>query len=209
MSNAGLIAQVSTKQKVIAFTFDDGPNAAYTPQILDIFQQIGAKATFFTIGEQIEQHPDLLQEMFRQGHEIGNHTYTHPHLTELDEVDCRNEILRADKLITTILGLKPQVFRPPYFDINQEVYHLLSTEHYSAIGAVNTDSLDWEQPGVQHIVDTTKAAAQPGSILLFHDGYGDRSQTVEAVRQLVSDFTADGYKLVTVSKLLQHTSHYK
>ncbi|WMT40795.1 polysaccharide deacetylase family protein [Paenibacillus sp. D2_2] len=203
MENPLMIGQVNTKEKVIAFTFDDGPNATYTPQILDIFQQAEAKATFFTIGEQIEQNLDLLREMFRYGHEIGNHTYTHPHLTELDEAGYRYEIGQTEKLITEVTGVKPQVFRPPFFDINPEVYRMISALDYSSIGAVNTASLDWEQPGVQHIIDTTKSTAQPGSILLFHDGYGDRTQTIEAVRKLVKDYTANGYKLVTVSQLLQ------
>jgi len=203
MLSTAIINDIVTKEKVIAFTFDDGPNPIYTPQILDIFQQYDSKATFYMIGSQMEQHPELVKEVYKQGHEIGNHTYTHPQLSELNEHDCMHEIIQTENLILDTVGTKPQTFRPPYFDHNEKVEHLICGLGYTMIGAVNGETLDWEQPGIQHIIDKTRETVGPGSILLFHDGFGDRSQSIEAVRILVSELISEGYRLVTVSELLK------
>ncbi len=206
MSSFGIIHEVSTKRKAIAFTFDDGPNPVYTPQVLEIFREAGAKATFFMIGSQMELNPEWVKVAHKQGHEIGNHTYTHPSLPELNKTECREELLRTDKMIKTLVGSSPQVFRPPFFAYNEEVAEVVGEFGYKAIGALNGEATDWEMPGVGHIVDKTREQVRPGSILIFHDGYDDRSQTVEAVRILVSELTAEGYELVTVSELLQSVS---
>lgn len=200
-----VIHVVETKRKAVAFTFDDGPNPLYTPQVLDIFRQAGpkAKATFMLIGTQLEQSPETARQIHEEGHEIANHTYTHPHLTELSEEECREELLRNEELILKTIGVKPKVMRPPYFSYNDEVARIVGELGYLAVaGAVNGEATDWEMPGVQHIVDKTREKVQPGSVLLFHDGYDDRSQTIEAVRILVPELIAEGYELVTVSELL-------
>ncbi|MNP53837.1 hypothetical protein D3C76_1483460 [compost metagenome] len=95
------------------------------------------------------------------------------------------------------------MFRPPYFAYNELVAEVVEELGYKAIGALNGAATDWEMPGVRHIVDKSREQVRPGSILIFHDGYDDRSQSVEAVRILVSELTAEGYELVTVSELLQ------
>ncbi|WP_027091921.1 polysaccharide deacetylase family protein [Cohnella thermotolerans] len=132
---------------------------------------------------------------------IGNHTYTHPYLTRLDEESCRSELLRTHKSIEALAGQPPRSFRPPYFDCDGRVADIAANLGYSVIGAVNGAARDWEQPGVRHIVESSRASVKPGCVLLFHDGFGDRSQTVEAVRQLVTELAAEGYELVTVSEL--------
>lgn len=196
-----IINGFSVKEKAIAFTFDDGPNSQYTPEILDIFRKNQGKATFFMIGEQMVKSPEIVKAVHREGHEIGNHTWTHPYLTQLSKEDCLNEILQTEQLITDMIGQKPALLRPPYFDYNEQVADIAKGRNYKVIGAVNAAATDWELPGVEHIVTKTKEAATPGSHLLFHDGFGDRSQTVEAVRQLVTEFKEQGYRLVTVSEL--------
>lgn len=190
-----------TDQKAVAFTFDDGPNPQYTPQVLDIFRQASGKATFFMLGNPMEKYPEIVQAVHEQGHEIGNHTYSHSFLTKLEEQECLDEILKMQALITETTGSKPAVLRPPYFDCNEKVAALAGSLDYMLIGAVNGGARDWEQPGVQHIIDATLEQVEPGSILLFHDGFGDRSHTIEAVRQLVKTLSGDGYQLVTVSTL--------
>lgn len=200
--NAAIIHEVSTEGKAVAFTFDDGPNPVYTPQILEIFREAGARATFFMIGEQMEANPDVVRAVHAEGHEIGNHTYSHPALPEIGEASCRDELARTEVLIEGIIGRKPWVFRPPYFAYDEMVETVAGEFGYEVIGAVNGAAKDWGMPGVDHIVGTTREVLRPGSILLFHDGYEDRSRTVEAVRILVSELREKGYDLVTVSELL-------
>jgi peptidoglycan/xylan/chitin deacetylase (PgdA/CDA1 family) len=189
-------------QKAVAITFDDGPNPIYTPQLLEIFSEAGGKATFFMIGKQISAAPALVQKVAELGHEIGNHTYTHPKLSELSQEDCLEEIERTERLIEDLIGLKPVVFRPPYLDYNEDTISVMQQKGYPMIGAVNLEAQDWEMPGIDHILTKSRDCVGNGRIFIFHDGYGDRSQTIEAVRRLVSELTFEGYKLVTVSELL-------
>lgn len=198
-----VLNSVFVTEKAVAITFDDGPNPQYTTELLSIFRDEQVKATFFMIGEQIKKAPDVARMVHEEGHEIGNHTFTHPYLTQLELSDCLEEIRKTDELIEQTIGVKPRVFRPPYLDFNPEVSKVIQEFDYSVIGAVNTEAMDWEQPGVQHIFEKSLKAVRPGSVLIFHDGFGDRSQTVEAVRQLVVHLKGEGYQLVTVSKLLK------
>lgn len=203
MSSYQVINEVSLREKAVAFTFDDGPNPIYTPQVLEIFQEVQGKATFFMIGTQIEKSLETAKSVHEQGHEIGNHTYSHPHLPELSSEEVRREMQLTEELIQQVTGAKPKVYRPPYIDTSEEVAAITAGEFgYPAIGAVNGAATDWEMPGVAHIVEKTREQICPGSILLFHDGFDDRSQTVEAVRILAAELTAAGYRLVTVSELL-------
>jgi peptidoglycan/xylan/chitin deacetylase (PgdA/CDA1 family) len=198
-----MINEIPTSQRVVAITFDDGPNPVYTPQVLEIFSEAKGKATFFMIGEQMRNHPEVVKQVADQGHEIGNHTFTHPELSQLSIEDCLGEIEETEKLIEGMTGRKPVVFRPPYLDYNQDTVSLLQKKGYPMIGALNLEAHDWEQPGVEHILGKSREVIKNGSILIFHDGYGDRSQTIEAVRMLVSELTSQDYQLVTVSELLK------
>lgn len=198
-----IIQQVSTSQKAIAFTFDDGPNPEYTPQLLDIFDEVGGRATFFMMGKQIELYPDTTLDVHNRKHEIGNHTYSHPFMTQISLEACEHELRETDRLITEVTGTSPFVMRPPYLDYNNEVDTVTAKFGYPVIGSVNGGTRDWEMPGVDHILEVTRAQIGCGSIFLFHDGFGDRSQTIEAVRILVKELTDQGYQLVTVSELLQ------
>lgn len=203
-SSYDVITTVAIQEKAVAFTFDDGPHPLYTPQVLDIFAKCHGKATFFMIGRQMEQSLSTASAVHAQGHEIGNHTYSHPSLPEITPGECREELRRTEALIMQVTGRKPSVFRPPYVAFSEQVAAISRGEFgYPAIGAVNGAATDWEMPGVKHIVDKTRETIEPGSILLFHDGFGDRSQTIEAVRILTEELTVEGYKLVTVSELLQ------
>jgi peptidoglycan-N-acetylglucosamine deacetylase len=198
-----MINEVPTSQKAVAITFDDGPNPTYTPQVIEIFSEAEGKATFFMIGEQMKNHPEVVKQVAALGHEIGNHTFTHPKLSQLSTAKCLEEIEQNEKLIEELAGRKPVVFRPPYLDYNQDTVSLLQQKGYPLIGALNLAAQDWEQPGVRHILEKSRDAVKNGSILIFHDGYGDRSQTIEAVRKLVSELKSQGYQLVTVSELLE------
>ncbi|WP_138750832.1 polysaccharide deacetylase family protein [Paenibacillus sinopodophylli] len=200
--NVDIINEVPTSQKVVAFTFDDGPNPLYTPQLLDIFSEVSGRATFFMIGEMIEQHSEVAAAVHAHNHEIGNHTYSHPFMTQISIDQCENELLRTERLITQITGAPPSVMRPPYLDYNEDVHAITSKFGYHAIGALNLGTRDWEMPGVDHILNVTRRNVKNGSILIFHDGYEDRSQTIEAVRILTRELSDQGYQFVTVSELL-------
>ena len=188
-------------QQAVAITFDDGPNETFTPEILSIFREHQAKATFFMVGEQVQKAPHVAKLVGQEGHEIGNHTFTHPFLTKLSKEACTEELSRTDALLKEVVGVSPNVFRPPYFDYNDLVSESVEAFGYKVIGAVNTEARDWDEPGIEHIVTKTLEVVKPGSILIFHDGFENRVQTVEAVRILVEDLTIQGYKLVTVSEL--------
>ncbi|MNI11482.1 Peptidoglycan-N-acetylmuramic acid deacetylase PdaC [compost metagenome] len=200
-----IIHRVSTSQKAIAFTFDDGPNPIYTPQLLDIFEEVSGHATFFMMGKQIELYPETALEVHVRKHEIGNHSYSHPFMTQISLDACERELVDTDNLITQVTGGRPVVMRPPYLDYNLEVHEITAKLEYHVIGALNGEAKDWEMPGVEHILDSTRKQVGCGSILLFHDGFGDRSQTIEAVRILTKELTEEGYQLVTVSELLHMT----
>jgi peptidoglycan/xylan/chitin deacetylase (PgdA/CDA1 family) len=198
-----LIHEVKTKKRAIAMTFDDGPHSVYTPQILEIFKTYGGKATFFMVGVQIINQAAIAKTVADQGHEIGNHTFSHVKLTELNETRSVEEIERTSRLIEDISSYKPTLLRPPYLAWDDHREAIFSRLRYKPIGALNVDALDWRQPGTSFILERTRRHIRNGSILIFHDGYGDRSQTVEAVRQLVSQLIQEGYHLVTVSELLK------
>jgi peptidoglycan-N-acetylglucosamine deacetylase len=197
-----IIQEVNTKHKAVAITFDDGPNPEYTPQILDIFREHNAKATFYVIGEHVTKYPEIAQAAYREGHELGNHTFTHPALTKLNPEERKKELEATERCIQEVTGEKAVTFRPPYLDFNEEVAELVERMGYPTIGAVNMGAQDWDQPGVDHILRETRSQVRPGSILIFHDGYGNRSQTVSAVRTLVPELVEQGYRLVTVRELL-------
>ncbi|KIO67594.1 MULTISPECIES: polysaccharide deacetylase family protein [Bacillaceae] len=198
-----IINEVKTNKKALAITFDDGPNPIYTPQVLEVLASVKAKATFFMIGEQIVKNLEIVKLVVAQGHEIGNHTFTHARLSDLSEEECIKEIQLNERLIERLAGRKPTTLRPPYFAFNEQVELLLSRMGYTAMGALNMDAIDWERPGTDFILEKSRNHVKNGSILIFHDGYGDRSQTIEAVRQLVPELVFQGYKLVTVSELLK------
>ncbi|NBD26899.1 polysaccharide deacetylase family protein [Paenibacillus glycinis] len=201
-----MIHAVPTASKAIAVTFDDGPNAEYTRKTADMFNAVGGKATFFMIGEKIEAHPDFVRDIHDEGHEIGNHSYSHPFLTRISGDEAFAELARTDKLIEQATGIRTAVFRAPYLDSNDETLAIADRFGYSSIGALNLDTRDWEMPGTDHILAQTWDHVRGGAILLFHDGSGDRSQTMEAIRILLDKLTSEGYELVTVSELLSRRS---
>lgn len=137
-----MISEVTTSQKAIAITFDDGPNPIYTPQVMDILLAANAKATFFVVGEQVEKNPEIVKRAYAEGHEIGNHTYTHPKLSQLPREQCLEEIKRNEKMIKSLIGHNPVVFRPPFLDCHQELASILGEKGYSMIGALNLEAQD-------------------------------------------------------------------
>lgn len=199
-----LIEKIPTEHKVVAFTFDDGPDPQFTRQILNIFRKVNGKATFFMVGEQIDANEEIAREVYEAGHEIGNHTYSHPDLTTLPLEKADKELQRMDERIQGLTGKSPSSFRPPFFQINESIAELASGAGYALVSACNTGARDWEQPqpSVDFMVTQTKEVTEAGSVFIFHDGYGDRTNTVEAVSILVEALHAEGYRFVTISELI-------
>jgi len=197
-ANASL-REGSTKGRLIALTFDDGPGP-YTAAVVNELRRLKAPATFFEIGEQISAYRRLVANMSHWGFVIADHTWTHPQLTSLPSAQVVNQIARTKNLITKITGTPVQFLRPPYGAQNARIRTLAGRQ-----GLVTTlwsiDTTDWTRPGVSVIV-ARALAARAGEIILMHDGGGVRSQTVAAIPTIVRILRARGFRLVTLPQLL-------
>ncbi|MEK3889520.1 polysaccharide deacetylase family protein [Bacillus sp. FSL K6-3431] len=203
-----VIWDISVEEKVIALTFDDGPHYIYTPQILDVLAKYDAKATFFVIGKHAEEYPDLILREKAEGHEIANHTYSHPHPNSKRATYelLEKELKKTDEIIFNITGSNPIFYRPVGGDYNDEIVNTAVQQGFRVImWSWHQDTQDWKMPGVNKIVTKVMSGASPGDIVLFHDAGGDRSQTVEALKKILPALKKQGYEFVTVSELLQRT----
>lgn len=196
--------------KALALTFDDGPDPLFTPQVLDILRKEGVKATFFIIGNNAEKHPELVRRIFAAGHDIGNHTYTHPNIAEVSRTQLRLEVSATERLLESILGRRTHLFRSPYGEDSEpetedqiRPMDALSGQGYVFVG-MSIDPSDWKRPGAEAIVRAAvhQAEADEGNIILLHDSGGDRAQTVAALPRIIETLRAKGYRFVTVSQLL-------
>ena len=194
----------SDDQPTVALTFDDGPNPYYTSQILAVLQQYGVHATFFTIGEQVQAYPDLIQQEYAAGNVIGNHSWNHPDLTKLSANEVHSQLSTTADAIQQATGTRPTFFRPPYGAINNAV-QAQATELGFTSTLWSVDTLDWQGPGKSAIINTVLTNVQNGSIILLHDGGGDRSQTVAALPTIITQLQARGYQLVTVQQIAAET----
>jgi len=207
------IDQLGAATKKLAITFDDGPDPRWTPKLLDVLKEKRVPAAFFVIGLDASQWPQILRREYAEGHEIGNHTYTHPTFDEVSPTQLRWELNLTQRLIGSTLGVKSILFRPPYGIDHQPEYSeevaLLPVAQdmgYLIVGQ-KIDPHDWRQPygqqvPAQEIVDGVLRQANNGNIILFHDGGGDRSQTVAALPQIIDQLRARGYEFVSVSDLI-------
>ncbi len=210
------------KLKEVAISFDDGPDPRWTPKILDILKAKHVHATFFEIGDEAAENVGLMQRVYRDGNEIGNHTYTHPDISEISRSQLDLEVDLTERLFESKLGVQPLFFRPPY-DIDEEPdtddeaapVVRIQRDGFTIIGN-KIDTNDWnEHPrkSPQEILDSVLAQLRAmktkpqfsGSIILLHDGGGDRSATVAALPVLIDGLRARGYKFVQVSALMGKT----
>ena len=210
------IDQMGAVPKKIAITFDDGPDPHWTPRILDVLEQKHAPASFFVIGEEAAKSPGLLKREYAEGHSIGNHTYTHRALDELPPAQLHWELNLTQRLIESTLGVKSILFRPPFGidhlpEYAEEVAQLPLVQDmgYLIVGQ-KIDPHDWRQPNgkqvpAQEIVDSVLRQADAGNIILFHDGGGDRSQTLASLPIVIDQLRARGYEIVPVPELVGKT----
>jgi peptidoglycan-N-acetylglucosamine deacetylase len=211
------IDQIGGARKKIAISFDDGPDPRWTPKILDILKEKNAPALFFVIGDQANRWPDILKREYAEGHEIGNHTFTHPKFDQISQMQIRWELNLTQRLIESTLGVKSILFRPPYGIDHQPEYAeevaqlpLVQEMGYLIVGQ-RIDPDDWSMPDgknslpAKDIVASVLRQADRGNIILLHDGGGDRAQTVAALPQIIDALRAKGYQFVSVADLIGMT----
>jgi len=208
-----VVRRCGRAQKKIALTFDDGPDPAYTPAILDILKGQQAPATFFVLGSNGELQPDLLRRMVAEGHEIGSHTFTHPNILKISPKQLQLELSATQRLFESVLGRQALLFRPPYGEDSDpstadEVLKLETANDlgYLTVG-MHIDPDDWRSPPAEEIVRRVleQAKAGEGNTVLLHDSGGERAQTVAALPKLIAELRGRGYELATVSRLLGRT----
>lgn len=208
-----VIQRVGTQPKKIALTFDDGPDPDWTPKILDILKEKHVPATFFIIGENAEASPRLIQREVAEGHDVGNHTFTHPNLGETSPGVTALELNATQRLFEALTGRSMRLFRAPYFGdaeptTSDELDPIAQAQKmgYIAVG-LHIDPDDWKRPPadaiVQRVVDQVnhQSPDRQSRVVLLHDGGGDRENTIEALPRIIDALRAEGYQFVTVSEL--------
>ncbi len=187
------VYELDAERQVVALTIDDGPDPRHTPTVLALLEQYGIRATFFLIGENAAQHPDLVREIAARGHHIANHTWTHPDLRNLSEGKVRDELERTSELLHRAAGKAPTWFRAPGGDWSPASLKV-SAELGMRPMAWSVDPRDWSRPGTGVITDRILKDVRPGAIVLNHDGGGDRSQTVAALKAYLPVLIDSGYR---------------
>ena len=185
-------------QKVIALTFDDGPSKKLTPQLLDTLKRYGAHCTFFVVGQNAAEHPEILQRAVAEGHEIADHSWSHPSLSKLSVSGINSQLDRTDAAIEKAIGHKPVLVRPPYGATNSTVRRILAERGQTDI-LWSVDPLDWKYRNADRVERELVKGAAPGAILLSHDIH---PTTVAAIPAVLARLTEQGYRFVTVSELL-------
>jgi peptidoglycan/xylan/chitin deacetylase (PgdA/CDA1 family) len=200
-----IVWNVENNEAKIALTFDDGPHSRSTLSILETLEKYRVPATFFLVGKRIVSHTKIAEAVIQSGHEIGNHTYTHALLPVLPDKQVRSEILRTHELLKSLDSHPPRFLRPPQGAFTKRILDIVEELGYkTVIGDVYPR--DPYRPGTQKIVRRVLDRTIPGSIIILHDGgsskNADRSQTVEATKEIVSRLQEKGFTFVTLSQLL-------
>lgn len=190
-------------RKEVALSFDDGPDINATPKILKILRQYNLRATFFSIGQHVEAYPQITREVYAEGHTIGNHSWNHPDLTTLSPDQVSWQLDYTSQIIQKTIGIKPLLMRPPYGAINRLAH--IQIENAGMLPVLwNVDTEDWKLAGVDSIVQKAMSEVKNGSIILMHDGGGERSQTIAALPIIITKLQHQGYKIVSMQQLLNH-----
>ena len=184
----------------IATTFDDGPSATLTPKLLDLLAAHHIKATFFVIGENVAEHPEIVERAAHEGHEIGNHSWSHPNFAKMSDEGVRRELRRTDDAIKSAIGARPTLLRPPYGSLTARQKRWIHDEFGYQIILWDVDPLDWKRPGPAVVCNRILKETRAGSIVLSHDIHPG---TIEAMPRTFDQLEAKGFKFVTVSELIR------
>ncbi|MBU8597226.1 hypothetical protein CHH78_07170 [Shouchella clausii] len=190
----------------VALTFDDGPDPRFTEQVLTKLDQHHVPATFFVLGKRVEANPELLVRLNQAGHEVGNHTFSHPNLSEGSLEQLEAEVTKTEEIIEATIGYRPRLFRPPYGFLTAEQVGRLQALNHIVVGW-DVDTLDWQGIPAQEVTETVLQGVESGSIILMHDG-GDvdtpnpEIYSADALDEIIPELQSQGYTFVTVSELL-------
>lgn len=198
--------RAKTTKKVVALTFDDGPNEPYTSELLDFFRENNVKVTFFQVGKCIERYPEVTKRAYREGHTIANHSLSHKFHKPFISPSMSQEIETNQAVIRKTIGKTPALYRSPWLWRQPLLFRSLKMHNLQPVSGTFCDDLEVFRPDADRIAKTTLKRIKPGSIIIFHDGQdskgGNRSATVEAVKIVVKTLKSHDYKFVTVDKLL-------
>lgn len=198
------IYYVDTDEKKVAISFDAAWGTDHTKNILDILDKHDIKTTFFLVDFWVNKHPDMVKEIDKRGHEVQNHSTTHPKMTELSKEDMIKEVKTTEESIEKIIGKRSNLFRPPFGDYNDEVINTLTEIGYHTI-QWDVDSLDWKEISVDSVVDKVTRNVKNGSIVLFHNNAKYVSEFLPIV---IEKLQADGYEIVPVSELIYKDNYH-
>lgn len=197
--------RAQTREKIIALSFDDGPNPRFTPELLDILKKFSVSATFFLIGRYVEKAPEIAQQIVAGGHEVGNHTFSHKMLPFLEDHEIREEISTTHRILAKVTGRVPSLLRPPMGMFSKRTVSIAEEWGYrTVIGDVYPR--DPHMPGTSRIIRRVLKRSRPGSLIILHDGgntrHFDRSQTLRSVEAIIPKLKNAGYRFVTLPELI-------
>ncbi len=193
------VTRVASARPVVALTFDDGPHHSLTPQLLDILASRGVRATFYVIGNRAVRHPELLRRTMAEGHEIGNHTWSHPSLFGHSDASVLSQIDRTNQAVYDAVGRPPVTMRPPYGNFYPHQRQMLFDRRNMPTVLWSVDPEDWRRPGSSVVAQRIISHSHPGAVVLAHDIH---SPTVRAIPSAIDGLRARGYEFVTISELL-------
>ncbi|MFI8307370.1 polysaccharide deacetylase family protein [Streptomyces sp. NPDC085927] len=211
-ARGGRTESLSVPDRRLVLTFDDGPDPVWTPRVLDVLKKHDAHAVFFVTGTMASRYPDLVQRMVDEGHELGLHTFNHPDLSLQSKKRIDWELSQNQLALTGAAGVRTSLFRPPYSSFSEAMDNKSwpVTEYIGSLGYItvvnNTDSEDWQRPGVAEIIRRATPKNGEGAIVLMHDSGGDRSQTVEALDTMLPDLKKQGYEFDNLTEALDAPS---
>ena len=183
----------------IAMTFDDGPVVPNTPRLLDMLAARGIKATFFTVGTNVARNPNIVRRIVAEGHEIANHTWNHPYLSRLSDASVRSELQRSHEALTSITGIAPRMYRPPYGAITARQKQWIYSEYGYPTILWSVDPQDWKTKSAAMTRTRILNETRPGAIVLVHD---IQASSIEAMPGTLDGLLAKGFRFVTVSQLI-------
>src|SRR5213594_2183821 len=193
-------SSVHVDEPYIALTFDDGPSATLTPKLLDLLAAHHIKATFFVIGENVAEHPEIVARAAQEGHEIANHSWSHPNFGKMSDENVRRQLQQTDDAIKNATGKRPTLLRPPYGSITAREKRGIHDEFGYEVILWDVDPYDWKRPGPAVVRARILKETRPGSIVLSHDIHPG---TIEAMPSTFDELEAKGFKFVTVSELIR------
>jgi len=192
-------SRVAVNDKYIAITFDDGPQPQNTPRLLDMLRARNIKATFYMVGSNVDLYPQVVRRVVAEGHEVGNHSYTHRLFSKMSDSDIRQELARTRDAIVRAAGVQPHTLRPPFGGMLPRQREWVNTEFGYPIILWSVDPFDWRRPGPSVVCARILSSTTAGSIVLAHDIH---RQTVDAMPATLDGLLQRGFKFVTVSQLL-------